>query len=160
MKRLFTYTGILALGVFLLVSCAKEAKPYDNPFIYITDENGAASSTVDSRMDVERSYTVYISTKRINRDINVDFEITTGDGLTRGVDFDYITDPGQPLNFVNGLYERNIRIRLMPRLVEEGKDNAIKISLTGNSENFTVGMPGPDKLFSSYIIRKVNVEDD
>ena len=49
-----------------------------------------------------------------------------------------------------------IRIRWMEHTVDPTKDNTLTIRLVSNSQNFTMGYPGPDESQRQLVITKEN----
>ena len=155
MKSIVKTVFIAVVSMAAFASCTQKEIIFDHPFVYITDKNNAATSTVNCMGELIESYTVYMSTKMPNKDINVYFEIIAGNGLQNGIDYTLLTDPSAPLLFPNGTFQRDIRIQWLKHALDSSKDNTLRIVLTGSSENFTLGMPGPAENFKQHIITKI-----
>lgn len=138
-----------------VVSCADDEEPYDNPFIYIEANGGASRVVVNSDVNNINAYNVYVSSRAFSRNLEVSYEITVGDGLQAGRDFEIVT-PGNTLTFMPGIYDMPIRIRWKPNRVDPSKNNTLIIRLIGNNMEFTLGLPGPDMLKREVVIEKRN----
>jgi len=156
MKKTVLY--LLTLCLLGLSGCAKHEIIFDHPFIYITDKHEAMTSTINCMGSTIEAYTVYFSSKMPNKDIEVYFDIVIGAGLVEGVDFNVLTPPSAPLTFPNGTFQREIRVQWFAHTVDRSKDNTLKIILTGNSENHTLGMPGPSQNFIHHTITKILID--
>ena len=111
---------------------------------------------VGSEMCIRDStYSVYLSSKPLTENLEVNYQVIVGDGLKSGVDFELVTK-GSTLTFLPGIYDMPIRIRWMPNHLDENKDNTITIRLTGNNQGLTMGLPGPDGLQRELVIEKQN----
>ena len=149
----------------MLCSCEKHEVIFDHPFIYITDNstNTTSSAEVDSEGSFETTYAVILSSRTLESELLVNYDLEPGNGLQEGVDYELLS-PKQ-LVFPVGLYVNVIHIRWLPRRVDDSvdaggrpvKDNSVKIVLKSNSMNFTMGYPGPDKLNSYSTSTKVNM---
>lgn len=137
------------------VSCTDDEEPYDHPFIYIEADGGASTVVVNSDVNNINSYNIYLSSRALTSNVEVDYEITVGDGLQAGRDFEIVT-PGSSLTFLPGIYDMPIRIRWKPNRVDPAKNNTLTIRLTGNNKGFTMGVPGPDGLKRQLVIEKRN----
>lgn len=157
MNRLTKRTILLAIASIAsltLASCAKEEVVWDHPYIIITDEFNTSSATVNQLGTFVATYSVKMSTKAIDYDVAVKFEVKAGNGLTEGVDYKVITSGGE-LNFPPGVYVRPLRIEWLSNAIDPSKDNTLTIALTSNSANFTIGYPGPAHNNAKYVITKV-----
>jgi len=153
MKNKIKY--LLALAIFpaiIIASCKKEATPYNNPFFHIMVDNKGEVDVLSNRKDTA-SYNVYLSAELQFDPIDVQYQITVGDGLKEGRDFELITK-GNKLTFPQGIFERPIKIAWLESPVDPAKNNKIIITLLSNSKNFTLGLPGPDHLQKQLIITK------
>lgn len=150
-KILYSLSCIL----LLLISCGKdEHEPYDNPFIHIMDAN-AASSTVNYMASSVQTYNIYLSSKPLTENLEVNFQIIAGDGLQEGVDYEMVT-PGNTLLFLPGIFDMPVRVRWLPSPnLDPSKDNTLTIELTGNSQGITLGLPGPDQRQKKFVITKI-----
>ena len=147
---------LIALSAVLALSCTKELPVYDTPFFYIATQDGASTAVVGS--DVENVNTYYVTMSSVARSDNavVDFSVTPGDGLKEGVDYEVVTQ-GASLTFLPGIYRMPVRIRWKEHVLEDSADNTLTITLTGGTDGFCLGMPGPDAKFSSLVITKKNL---
>jgi len=139
----------------ILSSCGKqELKPYDQPFIHIMN-NEASSATVNYQALDVKSYSIYLSSAPLTQNLEVTYQLTIGDGLKEGVDFERITK-GNSLVFLPGIYDVPIRIRWLPsEHFDPDKDNTLTIELVSNNLGITMGLPGPDGLQKKFVITKV-----
>lgn len=141
--------GLMAFGI----SCNKEEyKPFDHPFVHI-HHNNSDEIRVQAGRQEDATYMVYLSSKLQYESTTVTFEVTYGDGLTPGTDFEILT-PGNSLVFAPGIFEMPIRVRWLRNPIDPTKDNTVVIRLTGNDRGFTIGMPGPDGRQSKLTITK------
>jgi len=139
-----------------LTACGDDGpEVFDQPFVRIATESGASSTVVMSDVKAVNTYIVYLSSRALSDNLEVSYEITVGNGLQSGVDYQIVTTEN-PLVFLPGIYTMPIRIRWLEHRVDPTKDNTITIRLTGNSKNFTLGYPGPDHLQSQLVIEKQN----
>lgn len=129
---------------------------FDNPYAYITNGSGSSNITVLTDVNAVNTYTVYLSTKALEQNLTLRYEILVGDGLQSGVDFEIVTQ-GNSLTFLPGIYDMPIRIRWMPHKVDPTKDNTLRIKLIGSEPEVNMGFPGPDHLQSELVITKKNL---
>ncbi|WP_131539154.1 hypothetical protein [Pedobacter nototheniae] len=147
--------GLMALGLgfaIMITACKKETTPYNNPFFHIMVDNKSAVEVLSNRKDTV-NYNVYLSAELQFDPINVQYQVTIGDGLKEGRDFELITK-GTTLTFPQGIFERPIKIAWKEAALDATKDNTITISLISNSKNYTLGLPGPDQLQKKLVITK------
>ncbi len=136
------------LLALLLVACNKdEMTAYDNPFFYTHVQNASEVRVAANRNETV-DYKIYFSGKRQFEAITVDYQVVAGDGLIEGVDYEVVST-ARSLTFNPGVIEMPIAIRWLPHAIDEAKDNSLTIQITGNSKNYTVGLPGPDALQSA-----------
>ena len=147
---------LIALSAVLALSCTKDLPVYDTPFFYIATQDGASTAVVGS--DVENVNTYYVTMSSVSRDGNavVDFAVIPGDGLKEGVDYEVVTQ-GTTLTFLPGIYRMPLRIRWKEHVLDDSADNTLTIALTGGTDGFCLGMPGPDAKFSRLVITKKNL---
>lgn len=137
----------------MISSCSKEEfKPYDHPFVHI-HHNNSDQVRIQANRQEEAAYHVYLSSQLQFENTTVTFEITHGDGLLPGRDFEILTQ-GNTLVFPAGVFEMPIRIRWLRNTLEPGKEHTLVIRLIDNDRGYTVGMPGPDQLQRSLTITK------
>lgn len=147
------YTTGIVLTMLLSAACNKEeVSPFDQPFIHIHHNNADRIQVQANRLE-EVNYRVFLSSVLQYEPTTVSFEITHGDGLAAGRDFEVMT-AGRTLLFAPGIFEMPIRIKWLRNPVDPAKDNSLRIQLTDNDRGFTLGLPGPDKLQSSLTITK------
>lgn len=152
MKQVFT----LLAALLLFAACEKdESIVFDQPFVRIATSTGGSTTVVLSDVKNVNTYTVYLSSRPQTQNLEVNYEIVVGDGLTAGVDYEVVT-PGNTLTFLPGIYSMPIRIRWMEHVVDPTKDNTLTIRLTGNSRGYTLGYPGPDHNQRQVVIEKRN----
>lgn len=146
---------LLLITLTSLISCSKdEVTPYDHPFVSISFNNADAIQVNSNRGDIV-SYYVSLSSKPLNKDLEVSYTVNLGDGLQEGIDFQLITSEN-PLIFPKGIYRCPIQIRWLSQPVDTQKDNTLTLQLTNNNLNLTMGLPGPDARLSALKITKVN----
>lgn len=147
---------LTALSAVLALSCTKDLPVYDTPFFYIATQDGASTAVVGS--DVENVNTYYVMMSSVSRGGNavVDFSVTSGSGLKEGIDYEVVTQ-GTSLTFLPGIYRMPVRIRWKEHVLDDSADNTLTIALTGGTDGFCLGMPGPDAKFSRLVITKKNL---
>lgn len=152
MKNITTYLSALAilLVVALISSCSKETVPYDQPFFHINFDNRSTIEVVANRKDTV-NYNVYLSSSLQFEPIDLKYEVIVGNGLEENRDFVLLTK-GTTLTFPQGIFERPIKIAWKSVIIDPTKDNSLTIRLISNTRNFTIGMPGPDRLESQLVI--------
>lgn len=162
MKNISKYISRLLLSAMAVCLCASAVsctedydEPYDHPFVYIDADGGASRIVVNSDVNNVNTYNVYLSSRALSRNLEVSYEITVGDGLQAGRDFELITT-GNTLTFLPGIYDMPIRIRWKPYPVDPSKNNTLTIRLTGADADITLGLPGPDGLQRQLVIEKKN----
>lgn len=152
-KNITCFAATLSLLFAMLgSSCKKETTPYNHPFFHIMVDNQSAVDVLSNRKDVV-NYNVYLSAELQFEPIDVTYEITVGNGLQEGRDFELITK-GNKLTFPQGIFERPITIQWKDSPVDATKDNRIIIKLISNTKNYTLGLPGPDQLQRQLVITK------
>lgn len=147
---------LIALSAVLALSCTKDLPVYDTPFFYIATQDGASTAVVGS--DVENVNTYYVTMSSVSRggDTVVDFSVTPGSGLKEGIDYEVVTQ-GTSLTFLPGIYRMPLRIRWKEHVLDDSADNTLTVALTGGTDGFCLGMPGPDAKFSRLVITKKNL---
>ena len=152
MKRIL----FLCMALATLASCSKEEfDGYDNPFISIATETGASSITILSNVNNINTYIVSVSSRPLATPLTVNYQVTVGDGLEEGVDYELVTT-GNSLVFEPGVYDMPIRIRWISHPVDERKNNTLTITLTANSQDLALGFPGKSGYRKSLVIEKKN----
>lgn len=153
MKRIM----IVCLVLASLTACTKdEFDGYDTPFVSIATETGATTTVVLSNVNNINTYVVSVSSRPLTEALTVSYEISVGDGLQEGVDYELITT-GNALTFEPGVYDMPIRIRWKAHTVDESKDNRVTITLLSASEQaLTIGRPGPSAIGRQLTIEKRN----
>jgi hypothetical protein len=142
-----------ACSLLLLNACKKnEYKPFNDPYFHIHVGNQDSITVRYDRKD-EVDYKVYMSAALQYTLIQVQYEIIAGNGLQEGRDY-VLKTPGNTLSFAPGLFEKPIRIAWLESPLDPQKNNTLIIRLTGNSKNFGVGLPGPDKRQKQLVITK------
>lgn len=148
---------LMALAALCVaVSCTEELPVYDTPFFCIATQDGAYTAVVGS--DVENVNTYYVTMSSVARVDNavVGISVTPGSGLKEGVDYEVVTQ-GTSLTFLPGIYRMPFRIRWKEHVLDDSADNTLTIALTGGTEGFNLGMPGPDANYSKLVITKKNL---
>ena len=157
MKLKNTYKSLffIIFGI-ILISCSNEEEvPSDSPFVYLQDRFGGTSATMDSEARFTATYTVYLSSKVRTNNLTVDYKISTGDGLTEGLDYTLSDSEDLSLVFEPGVYEQSLSINWLPNKLDYSKDNTLTIELISVSDpDVTIGRVGPNKLGSKYVIKK------
>lgn len=150
------YNLIISLFVIVaLSSCGKDAlTPYSEPFLHIMKDE-VSFANVSPQANYIATYNVYLSSFTLDSDLEVKFEIIAGDGLVDGVDYQLVNE-STTLLFKPHIYDMPIRIKWMPKEIDDSKNNTLTIRLVSNSKNITMGLPGPDKIQREFIIYKKN----
>jgi hypothetical protein len=152
MKRILN----ILIMVSVLTACAdQEGEWFDIPFVRIATNTGQSNTVVLSNVRNTNAYMVYLSATPLADSLMVDFEVIAGDGLVEDVDYKVVTKT-RTLKFFPGIYDMPVRIRWMPHKVDPEKDNRLIIRLVGNSKNYTLGFPGPDRIQHEVVIEKRN----
>lgn len=143
------------IGMVFILSCEKNENPtYHLKFVHIMDNN-ASETTVSSRANTVGTYNVYLSSKETKEPVTVTYEIVIGNGLVENIDYEILTK-GNTLTFLPGIYDMPIRIQWLSNPIDKSKDNTIEIKLISTDhQDFSVGMPGPDKVQSKFKITKI-----
>ncbi len=145
------------MGTFVIattISC--------NKYVTFTDSFVAFDSTkssvvsVDAEGEFTGSYVVHLTGEKPDSPVTVSFEVTCGDGLKEGVDFEVATSGGK-ITFLPGIYDNSIKINWLPHDIDASKDNTVTISLV-DAGGVTLGMPGPDKSMKNITIRKYSTK--
>ena len=150
--------NIKRLSVWALSACILASAPACNKYVTYTDSfvafDSAKSSavSVDAEGEFQGSYAVHLTGEKPNFPVTVTFEVTCGDGLKEGLDYEVATSGGK-ITFLPGIYDNVIKINWLPHDIDPDKDNTVTISLV-DAGGVTLGMPGPDKLMKSVTIRK------
>ena len=149
-------TIVLTMLVFVCSSCDKDETVYmTDSYVWLKSETGLSHIIVKSDVKNINTYNIVLSAAQQTENLTVNYEITVGDGLQPGVDFNLVT-AGNAVTFLPGIFDMPIRIQWLPHRVDPSKDNTVTIRITGNSKNYGVGMPGPDHLNSTLTIEKQN----
>lgn len=166
MNRRILYFIASIFTLTLLGSCEEHEIIFDHPFVFVTDNEQFTSgkAQVDSRGKFEQSYAIILSSKTLDEDLVVTYDLQVGSGLKEGVDFELLSP--KSVVFPIGLYQNVIHIKWLPHELEEGADdmdnikrNSVSIVLTGASKDITLGYPGPAKKNSVYTITKFNMKN-
>jgi len=145
--------GICA--VLLSGGCTEEDKPYDVPFVYLTDQFGGTAATMDSEAKYTSTYYVRLSSKKRTEDLSVYYEVFSGDGLQEGIDYTLDDSTPSPLAFPPDVYEMQVRVNWLRHVLDEEKDNSLHLLLESTSDKaVTIGRPGPAGLGKEYVITK------
>ncbi|MEG2061559.1 MAG: hypothetical protein RRY33_06850 [Alistipes sp.] len=156
MKRFYLWL-MAFVAILAITSCSKnDPVIFDGAFVYLADEQGNTSSTVDwDSQDYLGTYYVYLVTSTTGGDLNVDYELVVGEGLQANVDFKLISSTASPLMFMSGIYKMPIRIEWLKHALDAKKNNSLSIVLTSCSDSRVVlGKPGPDHIGIKYTITK------
>ena len=154
MKINFKTLVLLIFIAFVATSCSNDKEPFDQPFVYITDDASGSSAKIDSEGTFVATYSIYLSSKAQHKDVVVEYDIIVGDGLIKDKDYKLISSTSSPVTFSPGIYVRPIRIEWLKNKVDVNKDNTFKIVLRSCSNGSTLGFPGPDRNHSEYLITK------
>lgn len=153
--KYFNRLAIILMVAIFSSGCSKEDfEPYDVPYLHIM-KDGMAKETVSSVANFLGDYKIYLSSKPLDEMLLVQFSIAVGDGLVEGVDYELVTAVNS-LAFLPGIYDMSIRIKWLPHPVDPSKDNTLTIRLEGNSQDITMGLPGPDEYQRCFVITKQN----
>ena len=153
-----TFRPILLFATLLVAGCAKNELPlFDEPFAYIETSTGSDNAVVGADMKAVVTYYIGISCAAFTDPIDVSFQVTCGDGLQAGIDYEVLT-AGTSVSFLPGIWRMPVRIRWMEHPIDETKDNTVVIALTGAQPGtFTLGYPGPAAKGSKLVITKKNL---
>jgi len=153
MNRLKIHIIILILA-FGFVSCGlNENEPYNLKYIHIMMDETSAT-TVSCVANNIGTYTVYLSSARFTKNVEVTYKIEVGDGLQEGLDYKLITK-GDKLVFLSGIFDMPIRIQWLANAkLDATKNNSIVITLLSNNQGYSIGLPGPDHNQSKFTITK------
>lgn len=143
----------MMLCTLALAGCKEEHEPFDPAYIYFLLDNGTAETVVTSDVKAVNTYYIYLSSRALASPLTVTYEVTAGDGLTEGVDYELLTSERE-LTFMPGVFDMPIRVRWMPHPVDPSRDNTLTFRLTGNNQGLPMGFPGPDAKMSTLRITK------
>lgn len=157
MRNLLYSLGVILLFTAGTVSCSiNDPVIFDDAFVYLSDANGASSSTVDSNsQNYLATYNIHLISPVLPHDVQVYYDLVVGDGLTEDVDFRIITSTGSPVTFARGITSMPVRIEWLAHPLDGTKDNTLRIVLRSCSDpSVTIGKPGPDHIGAEYTITK------
>lgn len=170
MKRILTSLVSFWAMTILLLSCNKDENiVFDTPFISVVAYNSSSAGPISTEQEFVAEYVIQLNAAAPKKNVEVNYNIIVGDGLKEGLDFELITK-GNSQTFLQGIYELPIRIKWLKTCVrdEEGKiindslddtkDVTLTIELKSNSENYTLGYPGPDKKAKKIVIKKTKAK--
>lgn len=156
MKRLI----YIVLAIMAMSSCTKiQYKVYDNPYVYVKFAGDLGQSETSNVMamsnNLERTYNFCLSSKKLDYPLTVYYEITVGDGLTEGVDFEILSEDRsvviEPGEFIQGFV-----IKYLRRKVDKTQDNTLTIRITKTEPEINIGIPGSTPSNVTHTIKKVN----
>lgn len=142
------------LTALLSVSCNR-IETFTGAFVAF-DSSSSSTTSVDEEGDFTGEYILHYSGPKPSEAIVVSFEVTCGDGLAEGTDYEVVTTGGK-VTFLPGVYEQRVRIHWLSHDIDESLDNTVTVSLT-DAGSVTLGYPGPDKLGKSIVIRKYSLK--
>lgn len=147
---------LFMLFVFLFIGCNKDnVEDFQEAYVHIM-QNEANTVIVNSNRKDIATYYIYYSTPTTKTDLLVNYNIEPGNGLKEGRDYQVITTEN-PLLFPAGIYQRPIQIRWLERELDETQDNTLSIIIEDvNNNDVAIGLPGPARNQSQFIIKKVN----
>lgn len=150
----------IAFALLVLSSCKKlEYTVFDHPYVFVKYANDNAMSETSTVLSMSnnliRDYHFCISSKKLNEPVVVKYEITHGDGLNEGVDFELLS-AGDTLVFNPGVYVRPISIKYLRRKVDKTQDNTITIRILGSFPEMEIGVPGEKPRNAFHTIKKNN----
>ena len=157
MKR-FIFRLCLLLACLGTTSCQDQLNiMFKDFFLFFADENGSQTSRVLSTANnMVVTYYFNLVSEELTEPLTVYFDVEIGDGLQENVDFEFPT-ANRSVTFQPGIYQRPFRINYLKHVVDESKDNTIKIVIKETSDpNITIGYPGPSHKFSSHEITIIN----
>lgn len=154
MKRLI-YISILIL---CSISCVKNEMPlYNKGFVYLSSVSGAYSETVNSLTEMESTYYFYLSSKKIYKNIDIEYSVKSGAGLKEGIDY-ILLSPLKKTVFMPGIYRMPLRIRWLPhKLAGPDENNTLIIEIKSAGEGINIGFPGPNEIGRRLTIIKKNL---
>ena len=152
----FFFIVVYAMGIVSLIGCNKDnVEDFQEAYVHIM-QNEANTVIVNSNRKDIATYYIYYSTPTTKTDLLVNYNIEPGNGLKEGRDYQVITTEN-PLLFPAGIYQRPIQIRWLERELDETQDNTLSIIIEDvNNNDVAIGLPGPARNQSQFIIKKVN----
>ena len=97
-KTRLLYMFVMAL-MLTLSSCDKDETIYmTEPYIWLKSESGLSNIVVKSDVKNINTYSIILSAGQQKENLTVNYEITVGDGLQQGVDFEIVTE-GNSITF-------------------------------------------------------------
>ena len=157
MKKYFRVTLIAILGSIITSCSVNDPIVFDGQFVHIADESGSLSSVINwESSKYLATYYVTIVSAAVEADVEVEYKIEVGDGLTEGVDYKLIqTSHSGSVFFSSGIYRRPLRIEWLRNALDPTKDNTLTIRLVGSSQSeIEIGRPGPDSYGHIHNITK------
>ncbi len=152
----FFFVVVYAMGIVSLIGCNKDnIEDFQDAYVHIMQNESNIITVNSNRKDIA-TYYIYYSTPGTNKDLMVNYRIEPGNGLKEGRDYQVITTEN-PLLFPAGIYQRPIQIRWLERELDETQDNTLSIIIEDvNNNDVAIGLPGPARNQSQFIIKKVN----
>ncbi|MCQ2164711.1 MAG: hypothetical protein MJZ04_05960 [Bacteroidales bacterium] len=132
------------------------SKVFDDYFVYIVDEYGASTSKIEETADdLTMTYYICLVAPTLDSDVTVGFEVTCGDGLKEGVDFE-VAKSAREVTISRGVARMPVRITFNEKRIDPARDNTVTIRLTDvDRDGISLGYPGPSALFSAHTITKI-----
>ena len=157
MKKILSIIA-LAVACVGLASCGGlEEEFLDNSYVYISDQEGNSSTTVqDNKM--YNPHTLFVTLSSSKTDLDAPIEVyyeAIPNGLIEGVDYEIKTESKSPLKFSSGDNVKLLRIIWKYQTPNEG---TLTIKLTGSNLSY-LQMGYPKMNFSStfvYTKKKAN----
>lgn len=152
MKRNLRNILFVTVMCLVLAGCNKYTKFKD--YFVAFNLTDSSPTVINASASTNAKYVVQLCSVKPVATIEVYFSVTPGDGLTEGVDYKIKTSGGK-LVFLPGIYTRNIEIEWLSHELNPSKDNTLKISLTGvTNDDIGIGYPGPDAKYKEILIYK------
>lgn len=150
----------MIIALFALISCEEpQYMIFDHPYVFVKYAADAGLSETTSVLSMSnnlvRSYNFCLSSKTPDSPITVFYEITHGDGLTEGVDYELMNE-GNSVTFEPGTFVVPISIKFLRRKVDKNQDNTLTIRITGTDPVMDIGIPGSTPKNVFHTIKKSN----
>lgn len=140
MKKQIQIFFIISALALISFSCAKEYEFFLEEF-YIAFNTDTLRVNEGGRANVG----VTMAAPKQDKDIIVDLELSSPDGLVEGVDYTLLEPADKKIVFVQG-EEQEAIVRLQTtRSYNYTGDQLIKVTLTNSNSDLLLGAPGPDQ---------------
>lgn len=145
----------IIIVLFALVAahgCTKDLPLFDMSYIAF-DYNSSSSTSIDCQGIVDAQYYIHLTSQRLTTNLEVAVDVIPGSGMEEGVDYELITTGN--VIFRPDIYDMPFRIRWLNHEIDKNDENTVTLRLSSsNMDNVILGMPGPDELRRTIVIRK------